>query len=107
MIGTDGTIFPPFLEKEDGVKIFLPQLCRSFVADYKHPTKVAGIKTNHYEMNITASKDCYCGDTDGCLMNGAFDLFDCIGIPMILTLPHFYNGTFYVFRFSIHKCNPK
>lgn len=93
--GTDGTIFAPFIEKEDGVQVFVAQLCRSFVANYKHPSKVSGIKTSHYEVNVTVSADCYCSeDADNCPAQGQFDVMPCLGAPITVTLPHFHEGTF-------------
>lgn len=93
--GTDGTIFPPFMKKEDGVQVFVVQLCRSFAANYKHPSKVSGIKTSHYEVNVTASADCYCnGEADNCPAQGQFDVMPCIGAPITVTLPHFHEGVF-------------
>jgi len=41
--GTDGTIFPPFLNKEKEVWVHSPDICRSIGAYYFEPGKVQGI----------------------------------------------------------------
>lgn len=100
--GTDGTIYPPHMKKEDGVWLYVPQLCRSFGAEYKHPSKVSGIRTNHFEVNITAPSSCYCRNSEKCFLDGSFDMFPCVGIPLVLTAPHFYKGNLF---FSLNQKN--
>lgn len=96
--GTDGTIFPPFYEKEEGYTIFIPQMCRSLTAEYQRPSKYAGIKTNHYTLSFDVSKygpaNCYCRDHEQCPPEGMLDLFPCIGSPIAISAPHFYQGYF-------------
>lgn len=62
--GTDGTIFPPFYEKEEGYTIFIPQMCRAMRAEYEKPSQYVGIKTNRFSMNFDVTKygetNCYC-----------------------------------------------
>lgn len=95
--GTDSTIFPPFTDKEDGVWAFEPQLCRSMGCVYQKPSKYAGIKSNHYTVGLgDISSDpnlhCLCKDPDNCPVQGTFDLFPCMGAPLVATLPHFYDS---------------
>lgn len=40
--GTDSTIFPPLMTKEDDIVSFSPDICRSLGARYSHETKVKG-----------------------------------------------------------------
>lgn len=94
-IGTDTTIFPPFLEKEEGYWAFEPQMCRSMAVLYDGPSKYAGIKTNRFTLDLgdienDESLHCYCRSPDKCPIKGTFDLFPCAGSPLIATLPHFY-----------------
>ena len=35
---------------------------------------------------------CYCKSPNKCLGKGAYDLYKCTGIPLVLTNPHFYNA---------------
>lgn len=96
--GTDGTIFPPFQEKEDGFTMFIPQMCRAFTAEYQQPSKVSGIKTNRFTFDFNVSKygtpSCYCRDEDFCPPEGMLDLFSCLGTPILISLPHFYKGNY-------------
>lgn len=94
-IGTDTTIFPPFLEKEEGYWAFEPQVCRSMRIFYDEPSKYAGIQTSKFTLDLgdienDESLHCYCRAPDQCPIKGTFDLFPCVGIPLRVTLPHFY-----------------
>lgn len=93
--GSDGTIYPPFRKKEDGFSLFIPQMCRAFNAKFDRRSKYAKIKGNRFLVDLGTSETpdpkCYCRE-DHCPMEGTFDLFPCIGTPMIVTLPHFHKG---------------
>lgn len=94
--GTDGTIFPPFHEKEEGFKIFVPQMCKTLHAEYQHPSKYAGIKTNRFTVDFDVNRfgpaNCFCRDHEVCPPAGMLDLFPCIGTPIAISKPHFYQG---------------
>lgn len=74
-------------------------MCRALTAVYQHPSKYAGIKTNHFTVNFDVSKygspNCYCRDGEICPPKGVLDLFPCVGTPIAITAPHFYNGNQY------------
>lgn len=95
--GTDGTVFPPLHEKEEGFSIFIPQMCRIMRAEYEHPSTYAGIETNHFTIDFDITKygspNCYCRFGDSCPPKGITDLFPCLGTPIAISAPHFYNGT--------------
>lgn len=65
-------------------------------AEYQRPSKVSGIKTNHFTMSFDVSKygspNCYCRDEDSCPPEGLLDLFPCVGTPISISAPHFYKG---------------
>ncbi|XP_055299434.1 sensory neuron membrane protein 1-like [Sitodiplosis mosellana] len=92
--GTDGTIFPPFQQKQDGFTIYIPQMCRGMTAEYQQSSKFSGIKTNRYTMSFDVSKygspNCYCRNEDSCPPEGILDLFPCVGTTIAISLPHFY-----------------
>lgn len=96
--GTDGTIFPPFHEKEEGFTIYIPQMCRPMTAEYVGPSKFAGIKTNRFAVSYDVLKygepNCYCRDGEKCPPKGMLDLFPCTGTPVSLSLPHFLDGNY-------------
>ncbi|XP_044254441.1 sensory neuron membrane protein 1 [Tribolium madens] len=95
--GTDGTVFPPYLTKEEGLASFAPDLCRSLVAVYSGDTKYDGIPVRIYtatlgDMSKNADEKCYCPTPDTCLKKGIMDLFKCAGVPVYVSLPHFYES---------------
>ncbi|CAH0726868.1 unnamed protein product, partial [Brenthis ino] len=95
--GTDGTVFPPFLTEFDNLESFSGDLCRTFKPWYQKKTSYKGIKTNRYIANIgdlanDPELQCYCESPDKCPPNGLMDLTKCIGAPMYVSLPHFYDS---------------
>lgn len=98
MSGTDGTIFPPFSDRDDGFSLFIPQMCRVMTAEYHSPSKYAGIKTNRFTFSFDVTRygspNCYCRDGQFCPKKGIIDLFPCLGTPIAISSPHFYNGMY-------------
>nr|UTN00849.1 sensory neurons membrane protein [Semanotus bifasciatus] len=95
--GTDGTIFPPFLRKEEGLESFAPDLCRSLAAFYVKHTKYDGIPVSEYAANLgdmskNADEKCYCPTPETCLKKGVMDLYKCAGVPIYASLPHFFGS---------------
>nr|AUF73093.1 sensory neuron membrane protein [Anoplophora chinensis] len=93
--GTDGTIFPPLLSEEEGLVSFAPDLCRSLVAEFQQKTKYDGIPVRKYsatlgDMSKNEDEKCYCPTPETCLKKGIMDLYKCIGVPIYVSLPHFY-----------------
>lgn len=52
LVGTDSTIFPPFMTREQGIWSFEPAICRSMGAVYERPSKYAGLPTSHYSLDM-------------------------------------------------------
>lgn len=93
--GTDSTIFPPYTKTGDDIWAFEPQVCRSMNIKYEKRSKYAGIRTSHYAGNFgdianDPHLQCFCRDPpDVCPAKGTFDLYHCVGAPLIASLPHF------------------
>ncbi|XP_074041319.1 sensory neuron membrane protein 1 isoform X2 [Leptinotarsa decemlineata] len=95
--GTDGTIFPPLMQFSDGLSSFSPSLCRSLLAFFVKKTKYDGIPCGEYtanlgDMSTNEKEKCYCTTPDTCLKKGMMDLFKCSGVPIYVSLPHFYES---------------
>lgn len=94
-VGTDSTIFPPFMKKEEGIWAHEPSMCRALGATYKSKAKYNGLPVLRYELEISDPvnvKDCFCRAPGQCPVKGTLDLYKCSGSPMIASHPHFYLG---------------
>ncbi|XP_058061742.1 sensory neuron membrane protein 1 [Anopheles bellator] len=97
-IGTDSTIFPPFLSKQDKLWAWSPEICRSIGAHYVHKSKYAGLPMSYFELDFGDLKNephnhCFCRDPpDDCPPKGTMDLSPCLGGPIIASKPHFYGA---------------
>ncbi|XP_049287128.1 sensory neuron membrane protein 1 [Anopheles funestus] len=96
--GTDSTIFPPFLTKQDRLWAWSPEICRSLGAHYVHKSKYAGLPMSYFELDFGDLKNephnhCFCRDPpDDCPPKGTMDLAPCLGGPIIGSKPHFYDA---------------
>lgn len=94
-VGTDSTIFPPFMDKEEGIWAYEPSICRALGATYKGKSKYNGIPVLVYELDMADPvnhKDCHCREEGVCPPKGTIDLYRCAETPMIASHPHFYLG---------------
>ncbi|KAJ8915890.1 hypothetical protein NQ315_015503 [Exocentrus adspersus] len=92
--GTDGWIFPPLLNPEEGIWSYSTDLCRSIGARYVEDAVVKGVNVRRYEVDLgdmehNIQDKCYCPTPKTCLKRGVFDMSKCMGVPIYATLPHF------------------
>ncbi|XP_070515757.1 sensory neuron membrane protein 1-like isoform X1 [Cardiocondyla obscurior] len=94
--GTDSTIFAPLFGPDDDIVSFGYEICRSLSAHYRHRSKVKGINTLHYtadlgDMSTNPREKCFCPTPDTCMTRNFYDMTKCLGVPIIGSLPHFYD----------------
>jgi len=91
--GSDGSIFPPFVEKSWRIPIFSSDLCRSVDLDYHSEMEMHGIKGYRFKLARDALEDpvvnrnnrCYCKESNDmeCLMDGVLDVSACKSMRII------------------------
>ncbi|XP_031623145.1 sensory neuron membrane protein 1-like [Contarinia nasturtii] len=89
--GTDGYFIPPFRSIDDEIWAFERALCISLNLQYKQKTYNRGAPLRTFGQNLDrfATNEAYCRENGSCPIPGTLDLFNCIGVPIIATLPHF------------------
>ncbi|XP_031785402.1 sensory neuron membrane protein 2 isoform X2 [Nasonia vitripennis] len=118
--GTDTTIFPPHRTQLSRVNVFQSDICRTVNLHYNDETEYKNIKGLRFVVekdmlmsgaNYSANK-CYClketkgiNGEDGCLLDGALELYRCQNVPLVLTFPHFYLAH-EKYRESVEGLNP-
>lgn len=95
--GTDGTFYPPYLNRSSIVESFSPDMCRSYGLVYLQDNEIDGVKTYdfHLPSNIfSASKLESEGFCQGkCLGNGILNISNCYGgVSGFISQPHFLNA---------------
>lgn len=94
--GTDSTIFAPLFGPDDDIVSFGYEICRSLSAHYEYHSKVKGVNTLHYtanlgDMSTNPMEKCFCPTPETCLTKNFYDMTKCLGVPIIGSLPHFYD----------------
>ncbi|ODN04769.1 Lysosome membrane protein 2 [Orchesella cincta] len=111
--GTDGGIFKPYATKDRIFQMFIPGLCRSFRFTFESEKEVEGIPTIKYSIapsffesaKTNPDNACYCEDPEkdfkNCPESGVTDLSNCGKVGMMLSQPHFYQGSDYYVNQSV------
>jgi len=95
--GTEGSQFPRPLLRENNVKLFTAELCRSIYAVYEKDVQHGPLTLYRYVLpdRLLAESDenkCYCPDDFTCRA-GMMNIGPCQeGKPIVMSTPHFYQG---------------
>ncbi|XP_033978750.1 lysosome membrane protein 2-like isoform X2 [Trematomus bernacchii] len=99
--GSDGSAFHPFLDKNERIYIFSPDLCRSIHMEFEKDVEVKGIPAYRFTppRSVLASKEenpaneGFCVTPKECLGTGLLKVSPCRkGAPVVASFPHFYLG---------------
>ncbi|XP_060681829.1 lysosome membrane protein 2-like [Hemiscyllium ocellatum] len=99
--GTDGTSFHPLITKNETLRFFSSDLCRSLYANFEQELRVKGIPVmrfvppNEVFANVTVNPENagFCVPAGNCLGSGVLNISTCKqGAPIILSSPHFYQA---------------
>ncbi|XP_003782854.1 platelet glycoprotein 4-like [Otolemur garnettii] len=103
--GTDGTSFPPFLEKTRVLYIFSADICRSIYVVFEADVNLKGIPVYRFVLPAKAfasplqnpDNHCFCTEkiiSKNCTSYGVLDLSKCKeGKPVYISLPHFLHAS--------------
>lgn len=104
--GTDGQFFHPFVQKDEKLEIFAPDLCRTLAIEYIKTTSIRSIELYRFGISSSFFKPidhdedtkCFCvkrsheAKQKFCKLAGVVDVSTCRKKPVVLSTPHFYNG---------------
>lgn len=104
--GTDGQFFHPFVQKDERLEIFAPDLCRTLSIEFIKTTSIRsielyrfGISSSFFKSNDQDENKCYCTKKsheyqrkEFCQLKGIIDISSCRKKPVVISTPHFYNG---------------
>ncbi|NXI38109.1 CD36 protein, partial [Galbula dea] len=103
--GTDGASFPPFVKKDQVLRFFSSDICRSIYGVFQDKRYVKGIPLYRFIVPREAFaspvevEDNYCFCTDkvisqNCTLAGVLDISACkAGKPVFISLPHFLHAS--------------
>lgn len=96
--GTDGTIYPPFIDLKETKYLFSSDLCRSLGMTYTKGVNVKNIDLARFVApdimfgNVTTNpyNAGFCTPAGNCLPSGLLNVSVCrTGAPVIMSMPHF------------------
>lgn len=92
--GTDGYFIPPFRNIKDQIWVFERALCMSIGLEFERKSYNRGIPLRTFSQNFKRfhNNKAYCRENGSCPLEGTLDLFNCIGVPIIASLPHFLDA---------------
>ncbi|NXM24377.1 CD36 protein, partial [Oxyruncus cristatus] len=103
--GTDGSSFPPFIKKNQVLRFFSSDICRSIYGVFRGTKNVKGIPLYRFTVPREAFASptevgdnyCFCTDRDisqNCTLAGVLDISACKAKrPVFISLPHFLHAS--------------
>ncbi|XP_005148439.1 platelet glycoprotein 4 [Melopsittacus undulatus] len=103
--GTDGASFPPFVKKDQVLRFFSSDICRSIYGVFQGEQNVKGITLYRFAVPREAFASpaevgdnyCFCTDqviSKNCTIAGVLDISACkAGRPVYISLPHFLHAS--------------
>ncbi|NWH82782.1 CD36 protein, partial [Piaya cayana] len=103
--GTDGASFPPFVKKDQVLRFFSSDICRSIYGVFQGKKNVKGIQLYRFTVPREAFASpaevgdnyCFCKDQEisqNCTLAGVLDISACkAGRPVFISLPHFLHAS--------------
>ncbi|XP_009975826.1 PREDICTED: platelet glycoprotein 4 isoform X3 [Tauraco erythrolophus] len=103
--GTDGASFPPFVKKDQILRFFSSDICRSIYGVFHSKQIVKGIELYRFTVPREAFASpaevednyCFCTDkviSENCTLAGVLDISACkAGRPVFISLPHFLHAS--------------
>lgn len=97
--GSDGSAFHTFLDRNERIYVFTPDLCRSIYMEFEKDVEVKGIPAYRFTppRSVLASKEenpaneGFCVSPKECLGTGLLKVSPCRkGAPVVASFPHFY-----------------
>ncbi|XP_076070185.1 lysosome membrane protein 2-like [Mytilus galloprovincialis] len=96
--GSDGTLFPPFVQKDDRKYLFSTDICRSIYATFDSEQTIRDIDLLRFTVppkvfldhNHNPANEGFCTPHGVCLPSGLLNVSSCKqGAPVVMSLPHF------------------
>ncbi|XP_046615004.1 scavenger receptor class B member 1 [Neodiprion virginianus] len=99
---TEGTLFPPNLDKHAVFRVFRKAFCRTLPINFvKEVTTESGLPGYMYNFvenfldppDVNPDNECYCREKKKCLKMGLSDMTPCYyNVPAAMSMPHFYKA---------------
>jgi len=100
--GTDGSMFHPFVNKNDTLYMFSSDICRSIYVQYEKDSYVKGLHSLKFvppesvfaDVSVNPDNGCWCvPDLDHCLGAGVLNISSCqFGAPVVSSSPHLFQA---------------
>ncbi|KAL0281385.1 UNVERIFIED_CONTAM: hypothetical protein PYX00_002386 [Menopon gallinae] len=97
--GSDGSLFPPHIDKNTTLYVYDKDLCRLLPLRYEKQVQASGLDAFRFtptpdvfaEISQNPENDCFCPAGPPCAPHGLFNVSLCqFDSPIMISFPHFY-----------------